>query len=80
MWEPCEMCAATIYWANIGHAVCAASNEQLDELVSENAENLTISCRFRDILGGGKKDVQVVGPIEKVSEEVVRFRSAVLEK
>jgi hypothetical protein len=54
--------------------VYVASKEQLDELVEENMENLTMSWTCRDISKGDKKDVQVIGPIEEVSEEVVSFK------
>jgi tRNA(Arg) A34 adenosine deaminase TadA len=67
------MCAATIYWANIGRVVYGASNEALDELVGENGENLTMRWSCRDIFNGGKKDVQVLGPIHGVEREVVEL-------
>jgi tRNA(Arg) A34 adenosine deaminase TadA len=67
------MCAATTYWANIGRVVYGASNEDLDELVGENAENLTMEWTCRDIFNGGRKEVEVVGPIEQVSKEVIEL-------
>ena len=51
----------------------SSSNQELEELVDENAENLTMSWSWRDIFGGGKKDVRIIGPIEGVSEEVVKL-------
>ena len=60
------MCAAMIYWANIGRVVYAVSNVQLDELAGENAESLTMSWNCRDIFAGGKKNVQIIGPVEGV--------------
>ena len=67
------MCAATIYWANIGRVVFGASNATLDKLVGQNAENLTMEWTCRDIFKGGKKDIQVIGPFESVGEEVVKL-------
>ena len=67
------MCAATIYWANIGRVVFGASNATLDQLVGQNAENLTMEWACRDILKGGKKDIQVIGPFGSVGEEVVEL-------
>ena len=72
-WEPCAMCAATIYWANIGRVVYGASNEMLDQLVGENAENLTMTWTCRDIFKGGKKDIQVIGPIGAIAEDIVEL-------
>ena len=61
------MCAATIYWANIGRVVHGASNEALDQLAGEN-ENLTWTCP-KDV----KKDVQVIGPTDLVIEEAIQL-------
>jgi len=67
------MCAATIYWANIGRVVFGASNAQLDEIVEENAENLTMEWTCRDIFRGGKKDIQAIGPVRPVDKEIVEL-------
>ena len=67
------MCAATIYWANIGRVVFGASNENLESLVGENAENLTMTWSCRDILNGGQKDVEVIGPVSTVAEQVIEL-------
>jgi tRNA(Arg) A34 adenosine deaminase TadA len=69
------MCASTIYWANIGRVVYGASNEMLDELVGVHPENLTIIMRgtCREIFKGGKKDIQVIGPVEGVSTELIEL-------
>jgi len=70
-WEPCAMCAATIYWANIGRVVFGASNEMLDMLVGEHPENLTMTWDCRTIFQGGKKDIQVIGPVESVAPQII---------
>ncbi|KAL1302899.1 hypothetical protein AAFC00_003224 [Neodothiora populina] len=65
-WEPCAMCAGTIYWANIGRVVYAASEEHLKRLTGEgNEDNFTMSLGCRVVLASGQKDVQVFGPFHK---------------
>ena len=59
--EPCAMCAAAIFWGNVRRVVYGLSKEALYELVGDDTEEvLYITCR--DILGRGKKTVEVVGP------------------
>jgi len=60
--EPCAMCAAAIFWGNVRRVVYGLSKEALYELVGDDTEEvLYITCR--DILGRGKKTVEVVGPL-----------------
>ena len=67
------MCAATIYWANIGRVVYAASEKRLRDLTGEgNEENMTMSLGVREVLERGQKDVEVVGPVVGWEERVVR--------
>jgi tRNA(Arg) A34 adenosine deaminase TadA len=74
------MCASTIYWANIGRVVYGASNEMLDELVGVHPENLTMSWTCREIFKGGKKEIQVIGPVEGVSTEVIELSAVYWRK
>jgi tRNA(Arg) A34 adenosine deaminase TadA len=67
------MCAATIYWANIGGVVFGASNDDLDQLVGDTPENLTMKWSCRDIFKGGRKDIEVIGPLEEVRNEVIEL-------
>ncbi|MCJ1311307.1 hypothetical protein MMC25_004978 [Agyrium rufum] len=72
-WEPCAMCAATIYWANIGRLIYAASEERLGEITGEgNEENPTMSMPCREVFAKGQKDIEVWGPVEGMEDTVVR--------
>ncbi|KAI9730095.1 MAG: hypothetical protein M1834_006087 [Cirrosporium novae-zelandiae] len=74
-WEPCAMCSATIYWANIGRVVFAASNDQLEELTGPgNDENFTMKWHTKEILSDEKtpqKDIQIIGPVEGLDRIVM---------
>ncbi|TGO24001.1 hypothetical protein BPAE_0115g00310 [Botrytis paeoniae] len=63
---------ATIYWAHIGRIVYAATNEQLAGLTGPgNRENFTLKWHTRDILEGQQKDIEIIGPVEKMDLVVV---------
>lgn len=71
-WEPCAMCSATIYWANIGRVVYGASNEELYKLTGpKNKENFTMKWNCREIIAGGQKEVDIMGPLTGTWEEKV---------
>ncbi|KAJ9133307.1 Cmp/dcmp deaminase, zinc-binding protein [Pleurostoma richardsiae] len=71
-WEPCAMCTATIYWANIGRVIYGASNDQLLDLTGRgNKENMTMSWTSREIVKGGQKEIEVVGPLEGWDKKVM---------
>ncbi|TKA81759.1 hypothetical protein B0A55_01140 [Friedmanniomyces simplex] len=71
-WEPCAMCAATIYWANIGRVIYAASEEQLAELTGQgNEKNMTMAMPCRKVLEGSQKDVEILGPLERLDRKVM---------
>lgn len=71
-WEPCAMCAGTIYWSNIGRLVYAAGEERLKGVTgTDNPDNFTMSMPCRQVLQAGQKDIQVWGPVEGMEEEVI---------
>ncbi|KAJ6126886.1 hypothetical protein N7523_002498 [Penicillium sp. IBT 18751x] len=79
-WEPCAMCAGTIYWAHIGRLVYLASEKTLQTLTGPgNTENLTLDLPCRGIFVAGQFQVEVVGPLaeweEKVAEDSRRYWS-----
>jgi tRNA(Arg) A34 adenosine deaminase TadA len=65
-WEPCAMCAGTIYWAHIGRVVYLASEEALRGVVGEgNEENLTLDLPCREVFAKGQFFVEVSGPFRE---------------
>lgn len=66
------MCAATCYWANIGRVVFGASNETLFKVTGEgNKENFGMRWGCEEVIKGGQKEVEVVGPLDGWEEKVV---------
>jgi tRNA(Arg) A34 adenosine deaminase TadA len=66
------MCSGTAYWANIGRIVFGASNEQLLELTGMgNPLNMTLNGSCRGVLGEGQKDVEVIGPVERLDSKIM---------
>ncbi|KAL2802515.1 cytidine deaminase-like protein [Aspergillus granulosus] len=63
-WEPCAMCAGTIYWAHIGRLVYLASEKELQKLTGVgNVENLTLDMPCREVFKAGQTAVVVIGPL-----------------
>lgn len=69
--EPCAMCAGTIYWAGIGRVVYGAEESALLALTGDHPENPTLSLPCRDVFSRGQRGVHVVGPVEAVADEMV---------
>lgn len=69
--EPCAMCAGTIYWAGIGHVLYGAEETQLLELTGNHPENPTLSLPCREVFARGQRPVDVVGPVEEVAHEMI---------
>ena len=68
--EPCCMCAATQYWANIGRLVYGMEERRLLELTGNHAENPTLDLPCREVFSRGQKSVRVWGPLAQVESEI----------
>ena len=69
--EPCAMCAGTIYWADIGHVVYGAEETALHALTGNHPENPTLSLPCREVFARGQKHIEVVGPVPEVVDEMI---------
>ena len=69
--EPCAMCAATSYWANIGRVVYGASEEALLKLTGNHAANPTLNMPCRQVFASGQKAVEVIGPVPEMQAELL---------
>ena len=75
--EPCAMCAGSIYWANVGNVVYGCTEERLLALTGDDAENMTLNLNCRQLFKNGQKEIRVFGPFEEIEHEVnKRFYSA----
>ncbi|QKO21063.1 nucleoside deaminase [Rhodoferax sp. BAB1] len=68
--EPCAMCAATQYWANIGRLVYGLSERRLLELTGSHEENPTMDLPCRSVFAAGQKQVEVIGPVAEAEEDI----------
>ncbi len=69
--ESCAMCAATLYWANIGRLVYGYEEAQLLAITGDHPENPTMSLAARTVLGSGQKKIEVHGPFPELDEELL---------
>jgi tRNA(Arg) A34 adenosine deaminase TadA len=69
--EPCAMCAGTVYWANIGRVVYGAEESALLALTGDHPENPTLSLPCRELFARGQKAIEVIGPVLEVADEMI---------
>jgi tRNA(Arg) A34 adenosine deaminase TadA len=69
--EPCAMCAGTLYWANIGALVYGLEETRLLALSGPSQENPTMHLSSRTVLGSGQKQIAIHGPFPEMEEELV---------
>lgn len=68
--EPCAMCAGTIYWAGIGHVLYGAEETTLLDLTGDHPENPTLALPCRTVFASGQRVVQVTGPVPALADEM----------
>lgn len=57
-----------------GRVIYGASETKLKQVTGlGNAENFTMSVPCRMVLGGGQKEIEVIGPVEGFEESIVEF-------
>lgn len=61
--EPCAMCAGTIYWAGIGRVLYGASESALLRLTGDHPQNPTLDLPCRTVFARGQRRVEVTGPV-----------------
>jgi tRNA(Arg) A34 adenosine deaminase TadA len=69
--EPCAMCAGTVYWANIGRVVYGAEESALLALTGDHPENPTLSLPCCELFARGQKTIEVIGPVPEVADEMI---------
>ena len=69
--EPCAMCAGTIYWAHIGRVLYGADESALLALTGAHPENPTLSLPCREVFARGQKAIEVIGPVPGVADELL---------
>jgi tRNA(Arg) A34 adenosine deaminase TadA len=73
--EPCAMCAGTQYWANIGRLVYGISEKQLLSYTGSHDENPTMDIPSRYIFEHSQKTIEVTGPVEAVSRDIIALHA-----
>lgn len=69
--EPCVMCAGTLYWANVGRLVYGASEKRLLELTGSSDANPTLDVPCRYVFEHSQKLIRVWGPIAELEAELI---------
>lgn len=68
--EPCAMCAGTIYWAGIGRVLYGAEESALKALTGDHPENPTLDLPCRTVFAAGQRATEVLGPVPALEAEI----------
>jgi tRNA(Arg) A34 adenosine deaminase TadA len=69
--EPCAMCAGTLYWANIGTLVYGVAEMSLFALTGDDPDNPTMRLPARTVLASGQKKIAIHGPFPELEDELI---------
>lgn len=69
--EPCPMCAAAIYWSQIGRVVFALSQDRFYRLLTETDGQSGLRLGCREVFDRGDRKVDVLGPAMEGEAAVV---------
>ena len=72
--EPCAMCAATQYWANIGHLIYGITEARLLQLTGNHSENPTMDLPCREVFARGQKAIEVIRRVAQVQAEIAALQ------
>ena len=78
--EPCAMCAATQYWANIGRLVFGMTEARLLQLTGNHGENPTMDLPCREVFARGQKAIEVFGPVGEVEAGIAALHIKLWKK
>ncbi len=68
--EPCAMCAGTIYWAGIGRVLYGADETALRALTGDHPANPTLALPCRTVFANGQRPTDVLGPVPALADEI----------
>ena len=71
--EPCAMCAATQYWANIGKLIYGMDERSLLAHTGAHAQNPTMDLPCREVFARTQKAIQVIGPVAEMQHGIAQL-------
>ena len=66
--EPCAMCAAAVYWGNVGRVVYGMAAADLGKLIEADPDNPPLDLPCREVFARTEKPIEVIGPVDAVRE------------